>query len=245
MDVATGTGIWAIQFAEQNPGSYVIGTDLSKIQPDVPLPNIQFLKEDAEEEWAYPQVPKFDYIHLRFVVTCFKNPKRVLQHALDNLNPGGWIEYLDFYPKMQSIDGSHEGTTMQRFSDLFQTSLTAMGRDLTVPLQYKIWLQEAGLVDVVEKVFMLPRNPWPDDPKLKRIGQYMYANACQGLRGATTGPLLQRMGLSPAEVEELVVQVTRDSMDTRYKIYNSVYVVYGRKPFAKEEAGVNIASTQT
>lgn len=33
LDLATGTGIWAIEFAQENTGSTVIGTDLSPIQP--------------------------------------------------------------------------------------------------------------------------------------------------------------------------------------------------------------------
>jgi methylase of polypeptide subunit release factors len=34
LDFATGTGIWAIEFADEYPGANVIGTDLSPIQPD-------------------------------------------------------------------------------------------------------------------------------------------------------------------------------------------------------------------
>lgn len=33
LDLATGTGIWAIEFAQENTESTVIGTDLSPIQP--------------------------------------------------------------------------------------------------------------------------------------------------------------------------------------------------------------------
>ena len=33
LDYGTGTGIWAIDFAEMHPSALVIGTDLSPIQP--------------------------------------------------------------------------------------------------------------------------------------------------------------------------------------------------------------------
>jgi SAM-dependent methyltransferase len=95
--------------AEQSPTSYVVGTDLSKIQPENHPPNCEFFKTDSEEEWIFPHVPKFDYIHLRLVCMSFNDPKGVLQHAWDNLNPGGWIEYHDMYPCTLSYDGSHEG----------------------------------------------------------------------------------------------------------------------------------------
>lgn len=58
-------GIWAIEFAKQHPGSRVIGTDLSLIQPDMDgvVPNVEFVREDAEELWVHDE--PFDFIHSR------------------------------------------------------------------------------------------------------------------------------------------------------------------------------------
>jgi tRNA G46 methylase TrmB len=58
LDIATGTGIWAREFAEQNPSSYVIGSDLSAIQPETLLPNLAFTKDDAEDVWVFPRPPR-------------------------------------------------------------------------------------------------------------------------------------------------------------------------------------------
>lgn len=33
LDIATGSGIWAIDFANKYPSAVVIGTDLSAVQP--------------------------------------------------------------------------------------------------------------------------------------------------------------------------------------------------------------------
>jgi len=233
MDVATGAGIWAIQFAEQNPTSHVIRTDLSKIQPEVPLSNIEFLKEDAEEEWLYPNVSKFDYIHLRFVLSCFNSPKKVMQQALENLKPGGWIEYHNFYGQAMSPNGSHEGTVMQRYWSLFGEGLAARGRDAFLAAKYKGWLQEFRLVDVVEMKFPMLDNTWPEDARMKRIGQYMYVDLCEMIRGAGW-PLLLSLGMSAEEVEELVLQFRKDSLDPRYKVFYNMHIVYGRKLLEKE-----------
>lgn len=51
LDIGTGIGSWAIQFANDNPGSNVIGTDLSLIQPDTHPPNCTFVREDVEDSW--------------------------------------------------------------------------------------------------------------------------------------------------------------------------------------------------
>lgn len=101
--------------AQEHPGSHVIGTDLSKIQPALPMvQNCEFVKDDAEEEWLY-RTPGtgakmlFDYVHLRMVFTCFPDNQVVMRHAFENMRPGGWIEYCDLYIDPLSRDGRHEG----------------------------------------------------------------------------------------------------------------------------------------
>lgn len=79
--------------AREHPQSHVIGTDLSKIQPENVLPNVEFIREDCEDQWVFPH--KFDYIHGRMLFSCFDNPRGVLEQAFQFLNPGGWIEYID------------------------------------------------------------------------------------------------------------------------------------------------------
>lgn len=128
VDIGTGTGLWALDFARQNPSSYVIGTDLSAIQPPPDIPNVHFTKDDAEDEWVFPlpapleedgvkredyssrgQWITFDYIHLRLTFSCFMQPNMVLGHAYNNLNPGGWIEFqetaLDIYQANPEFPG--------------------------------------------------------------------------------------------------------------------------------------------
>ncbi|EEU38760.1 uncharacterized protein NECHADRAFT_95105 [Fusarium vanettenii 77-13-4] len=41
VDIGTGTGIWAIDFADEHPGCKVIGTDISPIQPGWVPPNLE------------------------------------------------------------------------------------------------------------------------------------------------------------------------------------------------------------
>lgn len=64
LDVGTGTGIWAIDFADQFPSAEVIGTDLSPIQPSFVPPNLKFELDDAQLDWTYSP-GYFDFIHIR------------------------------------------------------------------------------------------------------------------------------------------------------------------------------------
>lgn len=47
LDIATGLGEWAIQMGDLFPGSEVVATDLSPIQPDQVPPNVNFYVEDS------------------------------------------------------------------------------------------------------------------------------------------------------------------------------------------------------
>jgi len=73
LDIGTGTGIWAIDFADEYPDTAVLGTDLSPIQPAMVPPNCGFIIEDCEmDEWEYgPDF--FDYIHIRTMFGCIKD----------------------------------------------------------------------------------------------------------------------------------------------------------------------------
>lgn len=51
LDIGTGSGIWAIDMADQYPNCQVLGTDLSPIQPTWVPPNCKFEVDDLEQDW--------------------------------------------------------------------------------------------------------------------------------------------------------------------------------------------------
>ncbi|KKY22684.1 putative sam dependent [Phaeomoniella chlamydospora] len=61
LDLGTGTGIWAIELAESDPASVVIGVDLAPIQPDFVPPNLEFQIEDIEMQWTW----SYDFTFIR------------------------------------------------------------------------------------------------------------------------------------------------------------------------------------
>jgi ubiquinone/menaquinone biosynthesis C-methylase UbiE len=144
LDIACGTGIWCNDFAEAYPDCLVVGSDLTLIQPAVRFPNQIFVQEDSEELWVHNH--PFDYIHLRFVYTCFDDPRKVIRSAFQNLNPGGWIEFQDASPVLQSAKGPAyiEGNPLKRYLELLVEGAAHQGRNILVAQHYKCWVEEAG-----------------------------------------------------------------------------------------------------
>ncbi|KAG7438914.1 Secondary metabolism regulator LAE1 [Fusarium oxysporum f. sp. raphani] len=99
LDIGTGTGIWAIDFADQYPNAEVIGTDLSPIQPDWVPPNVRFELEDATSNWTWSK-DSFDFVHMRYLIgaiadwgALFKEAFRCYVQVTDFKVPvGGWAK---------------------------------------------------------------------------------------------------------------------------------------------------------
>ena len=98
LDMGTGMGNWAIDFAKLHPEANVIGSDSSGFERPQSyvrdnLTNLSFVLADAEEEWTFDT--KFDYIHGRLMQISFKDVKGVFGRAFDSLAPGRWLEMQD------------------------------------------------------------------------------------------------------------------------------------------------------
>ncbi|KAK7918498.1 hypothetical protein PG985_010372 [Apiospora marii] len=231
LDIGTGTGVWAIQYASEHPGSRVIGSDLSLIQPDVgaDVPNVEFVREDSEEPWIHDE--PFDFIHSRLMFTCFNNPRDVLRQAYQHLKPGGWIEYQDLLFNVDSDDGTHLGTGIHRWSHLANLGAAARGRDVEVARKYKDYLTEAGFVDVVEARYKFFGNPWPrSSQRDHQLGMYIEIIGAEVVRTISTRLLGEGLGVPVEAVNAIVTQAQKDISDRNIHFYWPVYVVYGRKP---------------
>ena len=79
LDIGTGTGIWAMQFADEHLDSEVIGVDLSPIQPSFVPPNIKFQLDNVEEEWTYTR--EFDFIYSRMMAGGIEDWPRLIEQS--------------------------------------------------------------------------------------------------------------------------------------------------------------------
>jgi hypothetical protein len=102
--------------ALQNPSSSVLGTDLSPIQPEFTPPNCHFEIDDMEDPWVWSS--KFDFIYGRYFTPFLSDLPKMTRECYQNLNPGGYVEFLEATMLFQAIDDSYEGTAMHKWNTL-------------------------------------------------------------------------------------------------------------------------------
>ncbi|KAL1987799.1 hypothetical protein VTN96DRAFT_2202 [Rasamsonia emersonii] len=229
LDLATGTGIWAIQFADEYPSAEVIGNDLSPIQPTMVPPNLRFLVDDIEAEWVDDGTP-YDFIHARYLCYSIKDFKKLLKQCYKHTKPGGWVEFQDWDALARSEDGSMKGTALEKYYEACIPAFEKAGYPTRPGPHLEEWFREAGFVDIHVQKYRVPGGPWPKDQYYKNIGTWMLLNLESAYRAAAMAVLTRFESWKPEEVEVLAAGALRDIKNPKIHALADFYVVYGRKP---------------
>ncbi|RYP93427.1 hypothetical protein DL770_000470 [Monosporascus sp. CRB-9-2] len=234
LDVGTGTGIWAIDFADEYPGAQVIGTDLSPIQPYWIPPNCKFEIDDAELPWTWPE-GTFDYIHIRHLLGSISDWPGLFKQALTALKPGGYVESFEADASFGSDDGSvTPDSPLLRWASINREGGKKLGKPFTVysdNLQVK-GMQEAGFTDITVKNFKIPVGPWAADPKLSEIGQYIQYAIEQDIEGTMMfmWDLVTQRPID--EMRLFAMSIRKELRKPTVHSYIPHRLVYARKPEA-------------
>ncbi|KAH8729919.1 S-adenosyl-L-methionine-dependent methyltransferase [Ilyonectria robusta] len=229
LDLGTGTGLWAIDFGDEHPEVHVVGVDLSPIQPSFVPPNVEFFVDDIEETWTYSN--KFDYIHSRMMTSSIASWPDYLRQMFENLAPGGYVELQEIDIVCKSDDGTlTDDHALAKTIKLCCEAALKFGREYQEFKNLKGLMAEIGFVDIVETHLKWPSNTWPKDKRLKEIGSWNNENMTSGLEAFTMAPLTRGHGMTPEEVNLLLVDVRRDLNNPAIHAYWPVYSLYGKRP---------------
>ncbi|KAM0548412.1 hypothetical protein ACHAPJ_009898 [Fusarium lateritium] len=229
LDLGTGTGIWAMDFADEFPAAEILGTDLSPIQPPWTPPNCVFEVDDFESEWLFRQ--PFDYIHARELEGCISNSKLFFERVLKSLVPGGYLEMQAVYSEFKSDDDTRDkAENALLWMKTIVEGSAKFGKPLDAASGWKKQMEEAGFVDVEQKILKVPIGSWPRDPKLKEIGKFQAVQEAQVVTSYTPGIFSRVLGWSDEEIQVFMDKVKKDLSDPAIHLYNPVYFIWGRKP---------------
>ncbi|KAH6959653.1 S-adenosyl-L-methionine-dependent methyltransferase, partial [Ilyonectria sp. MPI-CAGE-AT-0026] len=229
LDLGTGTGIWAIDFADEYPSAEVIGTDLSPIQPKWTPPNCVFEVDDFEAEWLYRK--QFDFIHARELAACIADDDTLFRRALEHLAPGGYFELQSVYATFLSDDGTlDKAINAQLWMKTLVEATAKFGKPVDVAARWKEKLEKAGFVDVQQEILKIPIGAWPKDPTLKEIGRFQSVQELQVIDSYTPALFGRVLGWSETEIQVFIAKVKNDLSDPSIHLYLPTYIIWGRKP---------------
>ncbi|GAT29900.1 methyltransferase [Aspergillus luchuensis] len=210
LDIGTGTGIWAIDYAE------------------IP-PNCRFEVDDFEQPWSYSK--PFDYIHGRELEGCVRDIDNLYRQALENLKPGGWMEMASMEVNTYSDDDTHlRAKNLLEGIVYMHDCAREYGKDMTSVHSWKEKMEKAGFVNVREEIFKLPQSPWPKDPKMKDLGRYHQVNMFEALGPYCYALFTRVMGWERTEIEVFVAGMKQELRDLNNHLYTKVHIVYGQRP---------------
>ncbi|KAJ9416461.1 S-adenosyl-L-methionine-dependent methyltransferase [Fusarium oxysporum] len=214
LDMGTGTGIWALEFAEEHPAAEVIGVDLSPIQPPFVPPNCSFEIDDLEKEWTW--TTPFDFIFSRMMTGSFSDPETIAKKAFNGLNPGGWYEIQDIQLPVFCDDGTLDPKTspLMKWQECLIEGSRRLGRPLGESDKYKAIVKKVGFHNVVET----------------RTWKWNLINFESGLEGVSLALFTRVLGWSKDEVISLCADVRNELRNPKVHGYWKIYVVYGQKP---------------
>ncbi|KAL4932630.1 class I SAM-dependent methyltransferase [Aspergillus undulatus] len=234
LDIGTGTGIWPIEISSIFPDAKIKGTDLSPCQPNEVPENVEFIVDDiTEDEWLWNR-NSIDYIHSGHLSGSLPSYKELQRKMYSHLRPGGWAEIHEFDTMVKCDDGTmppmdESSWSAYKLQDWCEMQIDS-GLSFDPQRQFRVahrlarGMKELGFVDVQERIFKAPVNPWPADPHLRNIGKWMESNLLEGLSGWSYKPF-RNLGYSPSEIEMFLVEVRKNIQDRRVHAYFNFHVV--------------------
>lgn len=166
------------------------------------LPTRPAQKRGRSDCFLPPQ--PFDFINARTIAQSVNDWPRLLQQAMQHLNPGGYIEIGEYGVRWKCDDGSMPADWPPYvLLNLVQQGAERIGRQFPDGEFLRNLLEAAGFEDVTVKHLKLPAGKWPKNLQLKNAGIMALLAAESGYEAYGFQLLTRVLGMPDHEVAEL------------------------------------------
>ncbi|KAL1623652.1 hypothetical protein SLS56_008173 [Neofusicoccum ribis] len=219
LDVGTGTGLWALDFADAHPDSQIIGGT---------APNCHFIIDDAESDWVFTEKESFDYIHARYLYPGISDWPRLWQQAFDNMRPGGWAESQEISAWFYSDEPGFESSNIHYWQETIDDATAKMGKRFNTAHEQKQHMINAGFVNVTQEVVEIPVGTW--NREHLEVGKCALLNVFEGLAPTSLAVFTRVLDWDMPTIETLLAGVRNEFLYHKWKTHLKFYFTYGQKP---------------
>ncbi|KAH7058530.1 S-adenosyl-L-methionine-dependent methyltransferase [Linnemannia elongata] len=230
LDVATGTGVWALEMAREFPKAEIHGVDISAIFPtEGNPPNCNFQLCNILDGLPFPD-NHFDFIYQRLLVYALSPAQRrqVNVELLRVLKPEGFLQLVE-------SDGIvyNPGPQMEKINQLSLETSLRHGVDPRVVQTMKSGLKQSGYTNVNSVNIALPVGAW---------GGKVGSLSLQNMHGLATIWLRGEVGNMTRDECDALLMVADKECEVNQSYYK-VWLVIGAKP--KEPKNITASSSTT
>ncbi|KAF5985450.1 methyltransferase [Fusarium bulbicola] len=222
LDIGCGTGIWAIEFADEHPSADVLGVDLSPIQPNFVPPNCRFEVDDITNEWTYPE-DTFDFIHARSMIGCLPDWTEFYRKAFKHTKPGGWVESVELWGNSKCDDDTLKPESpLHKWVEVFKKIESLTGKSFFWDDKMQQSISDAGFINVSGRRIKVPIGAWPKDKTLKQWGAWNRHFLLQGLEGFSIRGLTEMLGWKYEDAQLFLADMRKELTNPALHAYLDV-----------------------
>ncbi|KKY14590.1 putative umta methyltransferase family protein [Phaeomoniella chlamydospora] len=225
LDVGTGPGYWAEEFANSHRNCSVTGIDHSFVE-SWGTPNFQRVFHDVEKYKSLGE--EYEFVFCRGLGTSIHDWPRFLRWAKSHLKPGGWIEVRDVcLPVILPEDASLKFPMLAEWEKYMIAGAHEQGIDLQAVRSIPTILENHGFVNLKHQRTRWPLNAWfamdDQDDHTRSI------QVSSGLEGVSR-KILERTELSPLELTVCLAQAGSELSKCEKQPEIEAHCIYAQVP---------------
>ncbi|KAL5365881.1 S-adenosyl-L-methionine-dependent methyltransferase [Aspergillus floccosus] len=240
LDLGCGTGIWAMEIAKAYPNAYVLGVDISAIQPGFHPKNCVFrVPFNYEYPWLVGE-GQWDVIHMRMGCGSVSDWPRLYTRILDHLRCDAWFEQLEvnFEPRCNDRPLG-KGPLFFWYQSLKAATEKSKREIAHSPEKTLWWLQEVGFSDISHEEYVLPMNP-RKQPMCEKAARWYRAAFAESIQPLSIAPFTRAHGWTLEEIQSVVGPALAEALDPNTDFFYTLHVYKARKRPKDEALGGTI-----